>query len=84
MHLLPRGFVRIRKFGFLANRQRAILLPFCFQLLLGADNMPASTASSATDQSDSLWKCPVRGETMHVVERLSVAQLLLRSPRCAA
>ena len=36
----------------------------------------------------SLWKCPVCGGTMHVVERLSAAQLLLRSPpqpdRCAA
>ena len=33
LHVLPRGFVRIRHFGFLANRQRAILLPLCFQLL---------------------------------------------------
>ena len=27
LHLLPRGFVRIRNFGFLANRRRACLLP---------------------------------------------------------
>src|SRR5215831_5615745 len=27
LHLLPRGFVRIRNFGFLANRRRATLLP---------------------------------------------------------
>ena len=33
LHLLPRGFVRIRNFGFLANRQRARLLPLCFSLL---------------------------------------------------
>jgi len=33
LHLLPRGFVRIRHFGFLANRRRATLLPLCFQLL---------------------------------------------------
>ncbi len=33
LHLLPRGFVRIRNFGFLANRQRAVLLPLCFRLL---------------------------------------------------
>jgi hypothetical protein len=26
LHLLPPGFVRIRNFGFLANRQRAALL----------------------------------------------------------
>src|ERR1700731_2437412 len=33
LHLLPDGFVRIRHFGFLANRKRAINLPLCFQLL---------------------------------------------------
>jgi hypothetical protein len=33
LHVLPRGFVRIRFFGFLANRRRAKLLPLCQQLL---------------------------------------------------
>jgi hypothetical protein len=28
-HVLPRGFVRIRFYGFLANRRRANLLPLC-------------------------------------------------------
>ena len=36
LHLLPPGFVRIRNFGFLANRNRATLLPLCFQLLGGS------------------------------------------------
>jgi hypothetical protein len=30
---LPRGFVRIRFFGFLANRRRATLFPLCQRLL---------------------------------------------------
>jgi hypothetical protein len=34
LHVLPRGFVRIRSFGFLANRRRATLLPLCQRLLL--------------------------------------------------
>ncbi len=88
LHLLPPGFVRIRNFGFLANRQRATLLPLGFQLLPGSENIPASTAPPATDQTHALWNCPVCGGNMHVVERLSAAQLLLRSPpqpdRCAA
>ena len=88
LHLLPPGFVRIRNFGFLANRNRASLLPLCFQLLGGAGKMTASVASSPADQNHSLWNCPVCGGTMRVVERLSAAQLLLRSPpqpdRCAA
>jgi hypothetical protein len=36
LHLLPRGFMRIRNFGFLANRQRAMLLPLCFHSLQDA------------------------------------------------
>ena len=88
LHLLPRGFVRIRNFGFLANRRRASLLPICFQLLHRSENLTASPASPPTRQPQSLWNCPLCGGTMHVVERLTAAQLLLRSPplavRCAA
>jgi hypothetical protein len=80
LHLLPRGFVRIRNFGFLANRQRAKLMPLCFQLLPGSQDIPASAASPAADQPRSLWKCLLCGGTMHIIELLSAAQLLLRSP----
>jgi hypothetical protein len=80
LHLLPRGFVRIRNFGFLANRQRAMLLPLCFRLLQDAAEISTSTAVPAADHPHSLWNCPVCGGTMHVIERLSAAQLLLRSP----
>ena len=79
LHLLPRGFVRIRNFGFLANRQRATLLPLCFALLQSSAAI-SSAASTAAAHPHSLWNCPVCGGTMHVVERLSAAQLLLRSP----
>jgi Putative transposase/Transposase zinc-binding domain len=79
LHLLPRGFVRIRNFGFLANRQRARLLPLCFSLLRGPEIISAA-ASPATDRPYSFWNCPVCGATMHVLQRLSAAQLLLRSP----
>jgi putative transposase len=88
LHLLPPGFVRIRNFGFLANRNRARLLPLCFRLLGSSEQRTASATSSSTNQTHSLWSCPVCGGTMRVVERLTAAQLLLRSPpqpdRCAA
>jgi len=61
LHLLPPGFVRIRNFGFLANRNRATLLPLCFQFLGGSEKMTASLASPSTDQTHSLWNCPVCG-----------------------
>jgi hypothetical protein len=87
LHLLPRGFMRIRNFGFLANRRRAEFLPLCFRLLQPSDPPAAGAASSALP-IHSLWRCPLCGGTMQVVERLSAAQLLLRSPpplrRCAA
>ena len=90
LHLLPRGFVRIRNFGFLANRCRAALLPLCFHLFHGAE-LPQQIAAAQTSthtHSVPLWNCPVCGGTMHVVEHLSAAQLLLRSPplsrECAA
>ncbi len=88
LHLLPRGFMRIRNFGFLANRRRASLLPLCFRLLSSSEQRAPSAASLSTGETLSLWNCPVCGGTMRVVERLSAAQLLLRSPpqpdRCAA
>ena len=72
LHLLPRGFVRIRNFGFLANRQRAQLLPLCFSLLRSSDSTSAA-ASPAADRDHSCWTCPVCGATMYVLERLSAS-----------
>jgi hypothetical protein len=80
LHLLPPGFVRIRNFGFLANRNRATLLPLCRRLLGGSLQNTATPAATSTDKNHSLWNCPVCGGTMRVVERLSAAELLLRSP----
>ena len=77
LHVLPKGFVRIRFFGFLANRRRATLLPLCRQLL------PASPAPSspcpASPQPPSSWSCPVCGGPMIIIERLTAEQLLLRA-----
>jgi putative transposase len=57
LHLLPRGFMRIRNFGFLANRRRAELLPLCFRLL-DADQTSTPTAASAQAPTPSSWNCP--------------------------
>ncbi len=80
LHLLPRGFVRIRNFSFLANRQRTALLPLCALLLHYSAEMPVPTASATMQPSHSMWRCPICGGTMQVVERISAAQLTLRSP----
>jgi hypothetical protein len=75
---LPEGFMRIRNFGFLANRRRATTLPLCFQLL-GSAPQTEQEASSANDGTP-FWLCPKCGGPMRVIERLSAAQIQLRSP----
>jgi hypothetical protein len=77
LHLLPEGFVRIRNFGFLANRNRATTLPLCFQLL-GEASQGEQAASTAGP--NDLWSCPKCGGPMIVVERLSASEIQLRSP----
>jgi Putative transposase/Transposase zinc-binding domain len=77
LHLLPKGFVRIRNFGFLANRRRATLLPRCFQLL-GAP--PDAKADQDVSSSNDLWRCPKCGGPMVVVERFTATEIQLRSP----
>src|ERR1700758_1737230 len=76
--LLPKGFVRIRHFGFLANRRRAALLPRCFAVLHAPP--PKSESETSTAPTTHLWRCPKCGGPMAVVERFTAAQLQLRSP----
>jgi hypothetical protein len=78
LHVLPKGFVRIRNFGFLANRRRATLLPLCFQLL-GSAPQTEQDLSGSKDSSD-LWRCPKCGGPMQVIERLTAVEIQLRSP----
>jgi hypothetical protein len=79
LHLLPKGFVRIRHFGFLANRRRAALLPQCFAALHATPPKNESETSTAPTPQP-LWRCPKCGGPMAVVERFTAAQLQLRSP----
>ena len=80
LHILPKGFVRIRNFGFLANRKRATLLPRCFQLL-GSEQQPqADQHAASTEDCPDLWRCPKCGGPMKVIERLTAAEIQLRSP----
>ena len=81
LHVLPRGFVRIRFFGFLANRRRGGLLSLCRQLL-AAQAAPAQASAQASASAGakpasapSLWRCPQCGGPMVVVERLCAPEL---------
>jgi Putative transposase len=82
LHVLPRGFVRIRHFGFLASRRRGRLLPLCKQMLAGEPFTTHSVAarSDRRIEPSRLWTCPLCGGSMLLVERLTAGQIRLRSP----
>jgi len=69
LHVLPRGFVRIRHFGFLANRQRKVLLEICRSRLPQASLV---FAGIETGTGLALLVCPAchRGH-LRVIERMS-------------
>jgi Putative transposase/Transposase zinc-binding domain len=81
LHLLPRGFVRIRNFGFLANRRRAVALPLCAHLLDSAhESNPVTPLAPSVVRALTFWICPICGGPMRVIERLTAVQIQLRSP----
>lgn len=78
LHMLPKGFVRIRHFGFLASRRRGALLPLCFQCL-GAG--PGSlTKKDLQAETSGLWKCPKCEGSMMVVFRVNAPRWQSRPP----
>lgn len=72
LHVLPRGFVRIRHFGFLANRSRARLVAICRQLLSDA---PLSLSSTVISLPPRQWPCPNCGAAMILVEKLTPREI---------
>jgi Putative transposase len=77
LHVLPKGFVRIRFFGFLANRRRSTLLAQCQRLL--AAQPETRPSPSPAQPIVSTWLCPLCGGTMIVVERLTAEQITVRT-----
>jgi hypothetical protein len=80
LHLLPRGFVRIRNFGFLANRRRHTLLPLCARLMSAPVRARVTRSVATENKGLTFWKCPHCGGAMKVVERFTAAQIQLRAP----
>ena len=82
LHVLPRGFVRIRHFGFLASRRRGTLLPLCKQMLTDASFTAPSVVARVNKRNEpsSVWSCPLCGGSMVLIERLTAVQIRLRSP----
>ena len=75
LHVLPAGLVRIRHFGFLANRHRTSLIALC-RKLIGEEQLLPRCAETNKLLAKTSWPCPRCFSTMVVVERLSAAQAL--------
>ena len=69
-HVLPRGFPRIRYFGFLANRRRGVFLPLCRTLLAAAP--PVEAAHTA---EPAVRLCPCCQGPMRILEFLTAKQI---------
>ena len=76
LHVLPRGFVRIRFCGFLASRRRSLDLPICRRVL--ASCAPTTPAVDQPQPSTG-WRCPGCGGLMRVIERLTAPQICARA-----
>ena len=78
LHSLPKGFVRIRHYGLLANAQRAVHLARCRELLDCAP--PPGSASGDDDQHAA-----TDGESLRICPACQVGRLIrTRLPRSSA
>jgi predicted Zn-ribbon and HTH transcriptional regulator len=75
LHVLPKSFVRIRHFGFLANRWRACRLALGRQLLASDGSTEQHVKAQHVPDSSSLWHCPRCGASMIVIQRFTAAEL---------
>ena len=73
----PKGLVRIRHFGFFANRRRETALARCRELL-------GATTIREQSETANLPRCPACSATMLVIERFTSAQLYFQPDLCLA
>jgi hypothetical protein len=85
LHILPLGFVKIRHFGFLANRNRAAALLLCREhLKAGTPTLPVVVAFTEQQQRALDRRCPVcQKGTLRIVAWLSAADLVLYTSTAA-
>jgi len=76
LHVLPKGFVRIRHFGLLSNRFRNQRLPLARTLLADQQRGPvAQPVEKTTPGNAPLWQCPRCGGPMCVLRRLDPMEI---------
>lgn len=92
LHVLPKGFVRIRHFGFLSNRSRKEKLGLVRELVTQARDLPQrevteppTPAAQPEDRAPARHPCPAcRKGHLVVVAELSATDLMLHEARSRA
>lgn len=74
-HILPRGFVRIRQYGFLANCSRGVGLDLARQLLATAHKPREPSPERPASQGHP---CPRCNSVMHIGLQMTARELALR------
>jgi hypothetical protein len=74
-HILPRGFVRIRQSGFLANTCRATRVALARTLLSPAPPTVGTPSTATEAPTVATWACPRCGAAMSIGPILSALQL---------
>jgi hypothetical protein len=74
LHVLPKGFVRIRHYGWMANRRRRERAALCRDLL-GQEAVPSETTPPPNK------RCPFCGGVVEVIEMI-LPRELSRYRRC--
>jgi hypothetical protein len=80
LHILPSRFVKIRHFGFLANRNRSFALALCRQHLRASSNADRPAPTLTDEQPSAVERrCPIcHAGLLRIVEWLSANQILSR------
>lgn len=76
LHVLPRGFIKIRHFGFLANRERKRALALCSTLLSSPQPAIEIPRAQISSPPRPVRLCPHCPGTLVLIARLTAAQLL--------
>jgi Putative transposase len=80
LHILPLRFVKIRHFGFLANRNRSSALALCRQHLYASSHADRPAPTLTDEQPSAVERrCPIcHAGLLRIVEWLSTNQILSR------
>ena len=81
LHVLPKGFHRIRHYGLLAGTAKAEMVAKARELLAAPTTEPAADGDIATDH---VQQCPCCGGRMHVIETFAAGTHPSHGPSASA